>query len=123
MGKDTDAVVDPNLRLKALDNLFVVDASVMPSLTAGPIHAAVLAIAETFARTMNAVGGWESVYEGRFGSFEARVAYLLTTQAKICPSGFKRPSNKHAVIRAEEVQMGGFVSDFIFASRQPLLAV
>ncbi|WP_180898255.1 GMC family oxidoreductase [Martelella soudanensis] len=52
MGKDDDAVVDPDLRLKSLDNLHVVDASVMPSLTAGPIHAAVLAIAETFARTI-----------------------------------------------------------------------
>jgi choline dehydrogenase-like flavoprotein len=51
MGTDADAVVEPNLRLKELDNLFVVDASVMPSLTAGPIHAAVLAIAETFVRT------------------------------------------------------------------------
>lgn len=50
MGKDKDAVVDPDLKLKSLDNLFVVDASVMPTLTAGPIHAAVLAIAETFAR-------------------------------------------------------------------------
>ncbi|GLQ76645.1 hypothetical protein GCM10007881_01600 [Mesorhizobium huakuii] len=50
MGKDADAVVDADLRLKALDNLFVVDASIMPNLTAGPIHAAVLAIAETFAR-------------------------------------------------------------------------
>ncbi|TPM26854.1 GMC family oxidoreductase [Mesorhizobium sp. B2-3-4] len=57
MGKDQDAVVDADLRLKALDNLFVVDASVMPSLTAGPIHAAVLAIAETFARAMNAKFG------------------------------------------------------------------
>nr|WP_272211563.1 GMC family oxidoreductase [Marinicella sp. W31]MDC2877458.1 GMC family oxidoreductase [Marinicella sp. W31] len=52
MGKDDDAVVDPDLRLKSLDNLHVVDASVIPSLTAGPIHAAVLAIAETFARTI-----------------------------------------------------------------------
>jgi len=51
MGSDADAVVDANLRLKGLDNLFIVDASIMPSLTAGPIHAAVLAIAETFART------------------------------------------------------------------------
>ncbi|MEB8386583.1 GMC family oxidoreductase [Rhodobacteraceae bacterium KMM 6894] len=50
MGKDDTSVVDPNLRVRSLDNLFVVDASVMPSLTAGPIHAAVLAIAETFAR-------------------------------------------------------------------------
>ena len=53
MGSDDGAVVDPGLRLKALDNLFVVDASIMPSLTAGPIHAAVLAIAETFARSMS----------------------------------------------------------------------
>ncbi|MGV0819875.1 GMC family oxidoreductase [Martelella sp. AMO21009] len=54
MGKDVDAVVDPDLKLKSLDNLHVVDASVMPSLTAGPIHAAILAIAESFARTMTA---------------------------------------------------------------------
>lgn len=54
MGKDATAVVDAGLRLKSLDNLFVVDASVIPSLTAGPIHAAVLAIAETFARSANA---------------------------------------------------------------------
>ena len=52
MGKDANAVVDSDLRLRALDNLFVVDASIMPCLTAGPIHAAVLAIAETFARTV-----------------------------------------------------------------------
>ncbi|MFX0541969.1 GMC family oxidoreductase [Roseovarius sp. S4756] len=50
MGKDDASVVDPNLCLRSLDNLWVVDASVMPSLTAGPIHAAVLAIAETFYR-------------------------------------------------------------------------
>ena len=55
MGKDDSAVVDQDLRLKSLDNLYVVDASVIPSLTAGPIHAAVLAIAETFARTMATV--------------------------------------------------------------------
>ena len=52
MGSGDDAVVDPDLRLKALDNLHVVDASVIPSLTAGPIHAAVLAIAESFARAI-----------------------------------------------------------------------
>lgn len=52
MGRDDTAVVDPDLRVKGFDNLFVVDASIMPSLTTGPIHAAVLAIAETFARTV-----------------------------------------------------------------------
>ncbi|MEZ5721430.1 MAG: GMC oxidoreductase [Paracoccaceae bacterium] len=54
MGKDAGAVVDADLRFTGLDNLFVVDASVLPNLTAGPIHAAVLAIAETFAREMTA---------------------------------------------------------------------
>ncbi|WP_246752835.1 GMC family oxidoreductase [Sinorhizobium sp. BG8] len=49
MGKDDAAVVDSGLRLQGLDNLYVVDGSVLPSLTAGPIHAAILAIAETFA--------------------------------------------------------------------------
>lgn len=50
MGKDEGAPVDPDLRLRGTDNLFVVDSSVLPGLTAGPIHAAVLAVAETFAR-------------------------------------------------------------------------
>lgn len=50
MGKDDRSVVDPCLKLRGLDNVHVVDGSVIPSLTAGPIHAAVLAIAETFAR-------------------------------------------------------------------------
>lgn len=49
MGRDGNAVVNSRLQLNGLDNLFIVDASVMPSLTAGPIHAAVLAIAEIFA--------------------------------------------------------------------------
>ena len=50
MGSDAKAVVDSDLRLRGVDQLFVVDSSVIPSLTAGPIHAAVLAIAETFVR-------------------------------------------------------------------------
>lgn len=51
MGSDAGSVVDPDLKLRGLDNLHVVDGSVIPSLTAGPIHASVLAIAETFARS------------------------------------------------------------------------
>lgn len=51
MGRDTSAVVDAELRVQGFKNLYVVDASVMPTLTAGPIHAAVLAVAETFCRT------------------------------------------------------------------------
>lgn len=52
MGQDARSVVDADLKLRGLDNLHIVDGSVLPSLTAGPIHAAILAIAETFARQM-----------------------------------------------------------------------
>ncbi|WP_137154376.1 GMC family oxidoreductase N-terminal domain-containing protein [Rhizobium sp. FKL33] len=49
MGADDAAVVDADLKLNGLDNLYIVDASVIPAITSGPVHAAVLAIAETFA--------------------------------------------------------------------------
>jgi pyridoxine 4-oxidase len=48
-GTGDDAVVDPALRLMGLDNLHIVDASVIPTITSGPVHASILAIAETFA--------------------------------------------------------------------------
>ncbi len=50
MGKTAqDSVVDGRLRIHGLDNGYVVDASVIPSITCGPVHAAILAIAESFA--------------------------------------------------------------------------
>lgn len=49
MGKDQDSVVDPDLRLNSFDNIFIVDASVMPELPSGPINSVVVAIAETWA--------------------------------------------------------------------------
>ncbi|WP_308466974.1 GMC family oxidoreductase [Rathayibacter soli] len=49
MGADDDAVVDGDLRMRGIDNLFVVDASVFPAITTGPVHAAVMAVAESFA--------------------------------------------------------------------------
>lgn len=54
MGADPGAVVDADLRLNGLDNAYVVDASVVPAITSGPVHAAVLAIAETFAADFTA---------------------------------------------------------------------
>ncbi|MEU4013905.1 GMC family oxidoreductase N-terminal domain-containing protein [Microbacterium sp. NPDC028030] len=49
MGSEDHAPVTPDLRLRGLEGVHVVDASVIPSITAGPVHAAVLAIAESFA--------------------------------------------------------------------------
>jgi pyridoxine 4-oxidase len=46
MGTDADAVVTPDLRLRGVDNLYVCDASIMPSITTGPVNAAVIAFAE-----------------------------------------------------------------------------
>jgi pyridoxine 4-oxidase len=49
MGSAPGSVVDPDLKLQGFEGLHVVDASVIPAITSGPVHAAVLAIAETFA--------------------------------------------------------------------------
>jgi choline dehydrogenase-like flavoprotein len=46
MGTDSDAVVSPDLRLRGVDNLYVCDASIIPSITTGPVNAAVIALAE-----------------------------------------------------------------------------
>jgi pyridoxine 4-oxidase len=43
-------VVDGDLRVQSMKNLFVVDASVIPSIVSGPINAAIVAIAETWVR-------------------------------------------------------------------------
>ncbi len=49
MGADPDAVVAPDLSLNGVDNLCVVDASIIPRIPSGPINAAVVAIAEAWA--------------------------------------------------------------------------
>jgi choline dehydrogenase len=50
MGSDEDAVLDPRLRVRGVDGLRVVDASIMPTITTGNTNASVLMIAHKAAR-------------------------------------------------------------------------
>ncbi|MFL0692379.1 MAG: GMC family oxidoreductase [Agrobacterium tumefaciens] len=54
MGSDADAVLDPDLRLKGIEGLRVVDASVMPRLIGGNTNAPVIMMAEKIAASIRA---------------------------------------------------------------------
>jgi choline dehydrogenase-like flavoprotein len=49
MGKGKEAVVDPEMKVRGIEGLSVCDASVIPSLTTGPVNAAIVAMAERYS--------------------------------------------------------------------------
>ena len=46
MGNDKDAVVDPNLRVRGIESLRVIDGSIMPTLVGGNPNLPIMAMAE-----------------------------------------------------------------------------
>jgi len=55
MGNGSDATLDPQLRVKGLAGLRVVDASAMPHVVSGNTNAAVIAIAEKAADLISSI--------------------------------------------------------------------
>jgi choline dehydrogenase len=54
MGIDEMAVVDPQLRVKGISNLRVIDASIMPTISSGNTNAPTIMIAEKGADLIKA---------------------------------------------------------------------
>ena len=49
MGSDSNSVVSLDLAVNGVERLFVVDGSIIPKITTGPVNAAIIAIAEKAA--------------------------------------------------------------------------
>jgi choline dehydrogenase-like flavoprotein len=49
MGAGKDAVVDIVMNVQGIEGLSVCDASVIPSITTGPVNAAIVAMAERYS--------------------------------------------------------------------------
>ena len=73
MGVDSYSVVDPDLRVRGVDGVYVIDASVIPTITTGPVNAAIIAIAE---RASDLIAGRTtlSAYDARPGALAGAMA-------------------------------------------------
>lgn len=56
MGIDVNAVLDPELRVRGVDGLRVIDTSIMPSLVSGNTNAPAMAIAMRAAEIITGIG-------------------------------------------------------------------
>ena len=54
MGNDNGAVVDSKLKVRGMENLWIADASIMPTLPAGNINATCIMIGEKAADLVRA---------------------------------------------------------------------
>lgn len=57
MGNDAKAVVDPELKVHGVNNLRVIDSSIMPTITGSNIHGPTVMIAEKGADMV--LSGWQ----------------------------------------------------------------
>jgi choline dehydrogenase len=69
MGHDRLAVVNPQLQVHGVQGLRVVDASIMPTITAGNTNAATIMISEKAADMLQAADSWHVQSIGTNGEF------------------------------------------------------